>query len=123
MSASDMDLHVEAGHSGQDALTVAASTDDKPLTDPVCGMKVRPNPEKTVEYAGTAHHFCSVGCVTKFEADPQKYLNLRETDAPPLIVQRRLSVSDLDRVRSEHTGRVMGRLAIFRAVGAVAGQP
>ena len=47
---------------------------EKPFTDPVCEMKVGPNPEKTVEHAGTAYHFCSIGCVAKFKADPQKYL-------------------------------------------------
>ena len=48
---------------------------EKPFTDPVCGMKVSANPEKTVELDGTAYHFCSMGCVAKFKADPQKYLN------------------------------------------------
>jgi Cu+-exporting ATPase len=44
-------------------------------TDPVCGMKVRP--EKTAgsfEYKGTTYYFCCSGCRTKFEADPEKYL-------------------------------------------------
>ncbi|MDQ2991035.1 MAG: YHS domain-containing protein, partial [Pseudomonadota bacterium] len=45
-------------------------------------MKVRPNPEKTVAHAGTDYHFCSAGCMTKFSADPQKYLNPREAAAP-----------------------------------------
>ena len=48
---------------------------DKPFTDPVCGMKVGVNQEKTVEYQGTDYHFCSMGCVTKFKTDPQKYLS------------------------------------------------
>ncbi len=60
---------------------VSPIADDKPFTDPVCGMKVRANPEKTVEYAGAAYHFCSTGCVTKFKADPQKYLSPRPVEA------------------------------------------
>jgi heavy metal translocating P-type ATPase len=52
----------------------AEGASDKPYTDPVCGMKVTANPEKTVVHDGTDYHFCSQGCVTKFKADPQKYL-------------------------------------------------
>ena len=48
---------------------------EKPFTDPVCAMKVASNPEKTVEHAGIAYHFCSAGCIAKFKADPQKYLD------------------------------------------------
>ncbi len=50
---------------------------EKPFTDPVCGMTVRDSPEKSVEYAGTTYHFCSMGCVAKFRADPRKYLDPR----------------------------------------------
>jgi Cu+-exporting ATPase len=48
---------------------------EKPFTDPVCGMNVGANPEKTVVHADTEYHFCSMGCVAKFKADPQKYLD------------------------------------------------
>jgi Cu+-exporting ATPase len=44
--------------------------------DPVCGMSV--DPEKTAhhaEQAGHAYHFCSAGCLEKFQADPDKYLS------------------------------------------------
>jgi len=45
------------------------------VTDPVCGMKVDPATSKhRLEHAGTTFHFCSVGCRTKFQADPGKYL-------------------------------------------------
>ena len=44
--------------------------------DPVCGMSVKPeNAMATAGYAGTKFYFCSVGCATKFKADPAKYLN------------------------------------------------
>jgi len=47
---------------------------DKPHTDPVCGMKVAANPEKSAQHHGTTYYFCSQSCVTKFKADPQRYL-------------------------------------------------
>ncbi|MGD6497711.1 YHS domain-containing protein, partial [Xanthomonas citri pv. citri] len=49
------------GHNGADA--TGAST----LTDPVCGMQVVPEATPHhVEYAGTAYHFCSARCQSKF---------------------------------------------------------
>jgi len=53
-------------HAPGEALTVL---------DPVCGMSV--DPDKTAhhaEHAGDAYHFCSSGCRTKFQADPDRYL-------------------------------------------------
>ena len=43
--------------------------------DPVCGMSVdTANPRGTAEYNGKTYYFCCPGCVTKFKADPEKYL-------------------------------------------------
>jgi P-type Cu+ transporter len=45
------------------------------VIDPVCGMQVSPATSRHhAEQAGTDFHFCSAGCKTKFEADPNKYL-------------------------------------------------
>jgi P-type Cu+ transporter len=42
--------------------------------DPVCGMKVLPEKAAaSVEHGGRTWYFCSQGCGTKFQADPQKY--------------------------------------------------
>ncbi|MEO8344183.1 MAG: heavy metal translocating P-type ATPase [Betaproteobacteria bacterium] len=51
-------------------------------TDPVCGMLVEPNPEKLIEHNGARYYFCSQGCMTKFRADPAKYLGAKEVTAP-----------------------------------------
>lgn len=53
----------------------------KAVKDVVCGMDVEP--AQTPHHAsqdGHEFHFCSVGCKTKFEADPERYL------APPVPV-------------------------------------
>ena len=45
------------------------------VKDPVCGMTV--DPAKTPHHAVHQHHdyhFCSAGCLAKFEADPAHYL-------------------------------------------------
>ncbi|MGW8207351.1 MAG: HAD-IC family P-type ATPase, partial [Hyphomicrobiaceae bacterium] len=52
--------------------------------DPVCGMKVNPHAGKpTLYYEGHTYHFCSEGCLAKFSADPERYLNEQEEPAPP----------------------------------------
>jgi len=48
---------------------------EKPYTDPVCGMKAAANPEKSATHDGQTYYFCSKGCVTKFNADPLRYLS------------------------------------------------
>ena len=43
--------------------------------DPVCGMDVDPaDSDQTYAHDGQTFHFCSVGCRTKFIADPTKFL-------------------------------------------------
>jgi Cu+-exporting ATPase len=43
--------------------------------DPVCGMTVEPErAAATSTFAGKTIVFCSAGCKTKFDADPQRYL-------------------------------------------------
>jgi P-type Cu+ transporter len=46
---------------------------DKAYADPVCGMKVAASVDKTIEYNGTAYHFCSNKCMDKFRANPRAY--------------------------------------------------
>ena len=44
-------------------------------TDPVCGMEVdAATAAGHAEHAGKTYHFCSAGCLHKFEADPERYV-------------------------------------------------
>ncbi len=44
--------------------------------DPVCGMSVAPATAKhQMRHGGATYYFCCAGCRTKFEADPERYLN------------------------------------------------
>ncbi len=52
-------------------------------TDPVCGMKVRPDsPAGQSERDGVVYYFCSTGCKQKFDADPGRYLNAAASGPP-----------------------------------------
>ncbi len=50
--------------------------------DPVCGMTVREDSPHQTVYEQQAYRFCCAGCMTKFSADPQRYLEARATPAP-----------------------------------------
>ena len=68
MSTTLTDAQREARHDHQHGNAATA-------TDPVCGMTVTP-PTKagSIQHGGETYHFCSAGCKSKFEADPEKYL-------------------------------------------------
>jgi Cu+-exporting ATPase len=45
-----------------------------PQTDPVCGMQVSPDKAAgTSEYGGKTFYFCSAGCKSKFDKNPDQY--------------------------------------------------
>ncbi len=75
--------HGHAAHShGAHGHDTTPAVDDGRELDPVCGMRVDPHTAKhRTEHDGHPYYFCSAGCRTKFEADPEKYLN--KADAPP----------------------------------------
>ena len=54
------------------------------VKDPVCHMDVDPATARgSAEYKGQTYYFCSPGCVTRFNADPEKYLAPRPPAAGP----------------------------------------
>ncbi len=60
-----------AGHAGVDQ----SQTGSNKAIDPVCGMSVdKATAKHRFAYKGGDQFFCSAGCRTKFEADPEKYL-------------------------------------------------
>ena len=75
-----------------------------PIVDPVCGMTVSANPEKSHLFDGTTYYFCSNGCKTKFAADPQKYLSpVRETP-PPAVAGAIYTCPMHPEIRQDHQG-------------------
>ncbi len=74
--------HAAHGHGAHHPDPAPAADDDGRVLDPVCGMRVDPHTTKhRAEHDGRTYSFCCNGCRTKFEADPDKYLN--KADAPP----------------------------------------
>ena len=53
--------------------------------DPVCGMTVDPKTAKhKADHKGHSYYFCSAGCKTKFQANPEKYLDASAKSAEPM---------------------------------------
>jgi Cu+-exporting ATPase len=50
--------------------------------DPVCGMTVRPESPHHDHRDGVTHRFCSAGCLARFRASPERYLDARPAHAP-----------------------------------------
>ena len=84
MNTHNHDHHNELhdAHAGHTNSAPPASTDDKPHTDPVCGMKVAASPEKSVAHDSKTYFFCSTRCIDKFKAEPTRYLHPAETTEP-----------------------------------------
>jgi len=61
----------------------ASGTGDKPFTDPVCGMKIRPDPTKEIRHEGQTYHFCSTKCMDKFRMAPQQYIGSAANEPAP----------------------------------------
>lgn len=69
--------HAHCAHSGPN--------DPRTVTDPVCGMSVDPaSTSHVATHAGMHHYFCSAGCLTKFNADPARYLSDAPRQAEPV---------------------------------------
>jgi len=43
--------------------------------DPVCGMRVEEEGAPTLAFEGQTYYFCSRGCRSEFEEDPQRFLS------------------------------------------------
>lgn len=70
--------HGSGGHHAAEAPPL-----DKPFTDPVCGMKVGPNPEREIEHGGKTYYFCSSRCMDKFRSNPKAYTDREAAVAQP----------------------------------------
>ncbi|GAA4011900.1 heavy metal translocating P-type ATPase [Actimicrobium antarcticum] len=66
--------HQHEGCASHAASSSGAPSSESVLLDPVCGMKVTPDPAKSVDYVGKTYFFCSHRCIEKFHADPQQYI-------------------------------------------------
>lgn len=50
------------------------ATGPETATDPVCGMKVKPESAFQSEFAGATYRFCSSHCKSQFDSDPPRYV-------------------------------------------------
>ena len=74
--------HGHLKHEGEGEHTSHSETAQ--AKDPVCGMSVDPAAAKhSCDHEGKTYYFCCGGCLQKFQADPDSYLNETERPAGP----------------------------------------
>ncbi|MEN3975849.1 heavy metal translocating P-type ATPase [Emcibacter sp. SYSU 3D8] len=74
---------MKKAHTHSDHGAHGAAAESRVVKDPVCGMNVDPATAKhSAIHKGEAFHFCSAGCKTRFEGDPEKYLSPAPPPAP-----------------------------------------
>src|SRR6516225_7008285 len=78
--------HAGAAHHHANGATVQKSKDKADritARDPVCGMIVDPHTAAhRHHHAGRAYYFCSAGCLQKFAAAPDRYIEPSQAKAP-----------------------------------------
>jgi Cu+-exporting ATPase len=73
--------HAGGGHAEQENRQQDNRKIEKGVRDPVCGMLVDPHTAQHRHlHAARTYYFCSGGCLTKFKADPAKYLDKKDSD-------------------------------------------
>jgi Cu+-exporting ATPase len=87
MTSREHHHHEHSGACGHGHDHAAAANHGTVVRDPVCGMNVDTRTAKFRYQVGDGtYYFCSAGCLDKFRADPDRYLNPEETassaDAP-----------------------------------------
>ncbi len=79
--------------------------DEKPYTDPVCGMKVAANPEKLLVHEAVQYYFCSHRCVDKFRLEPARYLRPEDYQVPEHMVAGAMYTCPMHpEIRQDHPG-------------------
>lgn len=67
-------MKMSSAHNSLHDHEMDSADQNKPFIDPVCGMNVTANPEKSITQNETIFYFCSQKCIEKFRANPEQYL-------------------------------------------------
>jgi Cu+-exporting ATPase len=88
------------------------------VKDPVCGMTVDPATAKhKAEHAGATYYFCCAGCRTKFEANPQHYLERVAIAEAAAKATDPVCGMKVDRATAKHTFAHAGETYYFCSAG------
>lgn len=96
-----------------------AVSEEKTYLDPVCGMSVKKNPEKTARYQGISYYFCSQSCVSKFNAAPQNYVATKKLVLPAVAAMAAPSADSTESSAETKTACCGGNHAPQESAGAL----
>ncbi|MXN79089.1 heavy metal translocating P-type ATPase [Burkholderia sp. 4701] len=76
------------------------------MRDPVCGMPVTKTSRFHGEYNGKPYFFCSQACLTKFQADPAKYVEPSSSESLPPMPDGTIYTCPMHpEIRQDHPGQ------------------
>ncbi len=82
MTESSSAVHAHHGHQSHQGHHDQPPA-DAALTDPVCGMKVKPDSPHRTTFEATDYRFCSARCLARFQAEPHRYAHPAPAAAEP----------------------------------------
>jgi len=71
-------------------------SEEKLVTDPVCGMQGKPDDWTDYEYLGQKYYFCNPSCLTEFKKNPEKYIKNQDKNKYE-IEEKNKQVKDEDK--------------------------
>jgi P-type Cu+ transporter len=92
------------GHDNSTASTAVPIEATALQTDPVCGMKISPNADRSIFHQGQHYYFCSQRCVEKFRATPQQYLAPKPLSTEPAQPGSIFTCPMHPEIRQDHMG-------------------
>ena len=79
-------------------------SEEELVSDPVCGMKGKPEDWIEHEYSGKKYYFCNQSCVVEFKKNPEKYIEIKEDKE---IIKPKKEVEDkMGKLKCDECGTV-----------------
>ena len=89
-----------------DNACMSTHPDSGTTIDPVCGMAVELDGRHQHTYAGETYHFCSARCLTRFAADPQRFLDPSQPSETAAVPAGSIFLCPMHpEIRQDHPGR------------------
>lgn len=77
------------------------------VTDPVCGMKIKPSESIEYEYKGKKYYFCNESCEIEFKNNPEKYIKKEEGKIIKEKIKQKDSEITMGKLKCPECGEIM----------------
>lgn len=77
------------------------------VTDPVCGMKIKPSESIEYEHKGEKYYFCNKSCEIEFKNNPEKYIKKEEGKIIKEKIKQKDSEITMGKLKCPECGEIM----------------